>query len=173
MANGSSGPRATDASSRDTPGKFDGSEEVPGKEGSLVVGELPPGWTFHHDVHPKIATGEPVMINFYQGAPIELKTPGGGQAYQQMVVNASYVTDLQESGRAQDLLALVSSDKTKFTETQDTDVLGRPALLLARPIVSGPEHTVAFTIGDWLIQVIGASVEPTTLLSFAEEVSVR
>lgn len=168
VADGSSVPLSTDAgSSGTTTETLLIPDEAPGKEGSLVVGELPLGWKFEREVGPSTQA-----IKFYQGAPVDVKIPSGGQAYQSIAVNATYVEGLRHSGQAEDLRSLATS-VIDYGDAKDARVLSRPALTLVRPAEPSPDRVILFTIGDWRIQIRGLAVDAETLMSVAEEVDVR
>ena len=156
--------------------------ESPGVDAELVVGALPDGWAYSREVHSKATNGDPVVINTYLGAPVDIKIPGGGQAHQTISVAAVWQPGYQASGN--DLRSLISPQVWQdagFLDATDAKVGSRPALLLTvkSPVppgsssVSPLDYTLMFAIGDWWVQLSGQAVDARTLSAVAQAVDVR
>jgi hypothetical protein len=148
--------------------------ESPGVDAQLIVGALPEGWSYSYEDHPKSANGNPVVIKTYAGAPVDVKVPGGGQAYQTISVTAVWQPGYQASGA--NLRSLITSQAWQaigYLDAKDANVGSRTALLLTRKSVSGEGYTVMFAVGDWWVQLNGSEVDADTLFAFAKAVEVR
>ncbi len=156
--------------------------ESPGVDAKLVIGALPAGWAYSHESHSKGASGNPMTIKSYVGAPVDVKIPGGGQAHQTISVAAVWSPGYQSSGN--DLRSLITPEAWEaigYLDATEAKVGSRPALLLTvkSPVppgsssVSPLDYKLMFAIGDWWLQLSGESVDPQTLSAVAQAVEVR
>lgn len=148
--------------------------ESPHIDAQIAVAAPPAGWSYAYEDHPKSADGNPVVIKTYAGAPVDVKVPGGGQAYQTIAVTAVWHPGYQASGaNIRSLITPEAWEAIGYLDAKDANLGSRTALVLTRKAVSGQEYTVMFAVGDWWVQVNGSEVDADTLSAFAKAVEVR